>query len=461
MPLNEHWSHNTKKRFPIIPMFRLRAIVLVLLVLGVLTAVLAFVLVPDTLAMVWERLGLPARWLVALETVTGRAPAATSGGIRLYGILEATETYVMTEVPGRIAAIEADEGDWVEAGQPLARLDGSETAARLRAAQAAVDAARAAETAAAAPPSATTLALAAAQVTAAETRLEAARRSLEQARRRREEPLALEGEIATTQEAIPAARAAVERARADVARLEVLLAKAREDGSREGQYQQRILSLQHQAAQAQVEAAQARLAGLERRLALLREQRREPLLLETGLHAAEQEVRLAEAALALARAEAAQTSAPPQPEAVAVARARVQAALAAQRQVEWEQEKLTITAPSAGRIEKRLHAVGETVAAGEPLFSLVDPRHLEVEVFVAVADLPRVHLGQELPVAVAVPGEPPLTAVVTFIATEARFRPGNILDPQDRGDMVFAVRLRLPNPDLRLKSGMPVDVLLP
>ncbi|MCS7038541.1 MAG: efflux RND transporter periplasmic adaptor subunit [Anaerolineae bacterium] len=442
-------------------MSHLRTLFLTLLITGILALVLAFVLVPDALATVWERLGLPPTWFERIETALGRAPVTEPGGIRLYGVLEATETYVMSELSGRIAEVWADEGDWVEAGQPLLRLDGSETAARLTAAQAAVAAAQAAETAAAAPPQATTLALAAARVTAAETRLEAARRSLEQARRRRDEPLALEGEIATTREAIPAAQAAVERARADVARLEVLLAKAQEDGSREGQYQQRILSLQHQAAEAQVEAAQARLEGLQRRLALLLEQRREPLLLEAQLHAAEQEVLLAEAELALARAEAAQASASPQPEAVAVAAARVQAAIAARRRIEWEQEKLTVTAPMAGRIAKRLRAVGETVAAGEPLFILMDPRDLEVSVFVAVADLPRVHLGQELPVEVAVPGGPRLTAVVTFIATEARFRPGNVLDPQDRGDMVFAVRLRLPNPDLSLKPGMPVDVVLP
>lgn len=442
-------------------MSRLRTALLVLLITGFFAVILAVVLVPDLLMTAWERFGLPPAWLEHLETAIGRAPAAETEGIRLYGVLEATETYVMSELSGRIAAVLADEGDWVEAGQPLLRLDGSETAARLAAAQAAVAAAQAAETAAAAPPSATTLALAAAKVTAAETRLEAARRSLEQTRRRREEPLSLEAEIATTREALPAAQAAVERARAELARLDVLLDKALEDGSREGQYQQRILSLQRQAAQAQVEAAQARLEGLQRRLALLLEQRRQPLLLDAQLHAAEHEVRLAEAELALAQAEAAQAVAPPRPEAVAVAAAQVQAAMAAQRQVEWEQTKLTVTAPTAGRIEKRLHSVGETVAAGEPLFVLMDPRELEVSVFVAVADLPRVHLGQELPVEVAIPGGPRLTAVVTFIATEARFRPGNVLDPQDRGDMVFAVRLRLPNPDLSLKPGMPVDVVLP
>ncbi len=439
-------------------MSRLFPALLTLLLIGVVVLILALVLMPTALTTLWADLGLPSAWLAR---VVGAGDRAAAAAIRLYGVLEAPETYVMSELSGRISEVLVEEGDWVEAGQPLVRLDGTELAARLAAARAAVTAAQAAQAAVAAPPSPTTLALAATRVSVAESEWEAARRRLDQARRHREEPLALEGEIATTQAAIPAAQAAVERARAEVARVEVLLAKAREDGSREGHYQQRILSLQHQAAQAQVEAAQARLDGWQRRLRLLLEQQREPLALEAAWQAAEQEVRVAEAGLALARAEAAQAAAPPRPEEVAVAAARVQAATAALALLEWEQERLTITAPTAGRVQQRLHSPGETVVAGEPLLSLLDPRELEVSVFVAVADLPRLHLGQELPVEVAVPGGPRLTAVVTFIATEARFRPGNVLDPQDRGDMVFAVRLRLANPDLKLKPGMPVDVLLP
>ncbi len=438
-------------------MSRLFSVLLALLIIGIVAVVLAFVLMPTAVTTLWQDLGLPSAWLGRVIAEDGSA----TGAIRLYGVLEAAETYVMSELSGRITAVLVEEGDWVEAGQPLVRLDGTEPAARLAAARAAVEAAEAARTAADAPPSPTILALAATRVTVAATELEAAQRRLEEARRRREELVALEGEIATTQAAISAAQAAVDHARAEVARIEVLLAKAQEDGSREGQYQQRILDLHHQAARAQVEAAQARLDGWQRRLRLLLEQQREPLALEAAVQTATHEVRLAEAGLALARAEAARMSAPPRPEDVAVAAARVQAARAALALQEWEQERLTITAPTAGRVQQRLRSPGETVVAGEPILSLIDPRELEVSVFVALADRPRLHLGQELPVVVAVPDGPRLTAVVTFIATEARFRPGNVLDPQDRGDMVFAVRLRLSNPDLKLKPGMPVDVLLP
>jgi HlyD family secretion protein len=59
------------------------------------------------------------------------------------GRLEATDIYVATKYPGRIKEILFDEGDTVEAGQVVARMDTDELEARLKAAQAKVGEAQA------------------------------------------------------------------------------------------------------------------------------------------------------------------------------------------------------------------------------------------------------------------------------------------------------------------------------
>jgi HlyD family secretion protein len=46
---------------------------------------------------------------------------------------------------------------------------------------------------------------------------------------------------------------------------------------------------------------------------------------------------------------------------------------------------------------------------------------------------------------------------VTYIAPESEFKPANIYNSQERSEMVFAVRITVPNPDGALKAGLPAD----
>jgi hypothetical protein len=49
---------------------------------------------------------------------------------------------------------------------------------------------------------------------------------------------------------------------------------------------------------------------------------------------------------------------------------------------------------------------------------------------------------------------------VTFVASEAEFTPKNVQTREERVNMVFAVKVELPNPDQALKPGMPADAVL-
>jgi HlyD family secretion protein len=52
----------------------------------------------------------------------------------------------------------------------------------------------------------------------------------------------------------------------------------------------------------------------------------------------------------------------------------------------------------------------------------------------------------------------PIPARVESIATQGEFTPANLQTPEERGKQVFGVRIRLRQPDDRVKPGMYVTV---
>ncbi len=433
---------------------------LALLAVAALLFLVALFLIPNQVQSIWQAWNLPETPLQQMQTRLGLMEPA-SKEIRLYGTLEARTIHAMSELEGRAIEVLIDEGDWVEQGALLIRLEPTDIQAQVIAAEEALKAAEAAREAAAAPPSPETKALAESNVAKARIDLDNAQRTLSHAQKVLANPLTLEAQINQTAALIPVAQAQVDAARASVRQMEVLIADAQGDGSRQGQYRLQILKEQKAAAEASLEAAQARVEGLRQTLALLKEMRANPLNLQAQVHQAEMAVAVAEAALQVAEAERDAQIAPPQPEAVAVAEARVQQAKAALDLVLWKQDRLTIVAPASGRVQAKLIAEGETVMPGKALITLADTRQLEVWVYVASQDLHRIHVGDTLPVEVIALPDETFEAQVFYIAPEAQFRPTNVLNPDDRGDMVFLVKLLLDNEDGRLKPGMPADVLLP
>ena len=419
----------------------------------------ALALIPHQVKHAWQATGLPPQPLAQIESWLGRVELAPTE-IRLYGTLEARTIHAMSELNGRAVEVLVEEGDWVEAGQPLIRLDPTDVQAQIAAAQEAVAAAQAARDAVAAPPGPEIKEVANSVVAQAQAELENARRTLDHAREVRENPLALDAQINQTAALIPVAQAQVEAAEAAIKQADVLIQDASTDGSREGKYKVRMFRAQKAAAQASLDAAKARLNGLHQTLSLLQRMRETPLALDAQVHQAEAAVAVAQAALQTAKAARAAQIAPPQPEAVAVAEAGVQEARAALALARWSQERLTILAPASGQVQEKPIQKGETVTPGKVLITLADTRQMEVWVYVAAGDLHRIHMGDTLPVEVLAMPEQRLRAQVFYIAPEAQFRPSNVLNSDDRGDMVFLVKLHLDNGDGRLKPGMPAEVIL-
>jgi multidrug resistance efflux pump len=120
-----------------------------------------------------------------------------------------------------------------------------------------------------------------------------------------------------------------------------------------------------------------------------------------------------------------------------------------------------LNAPISGLVLERPVHVGELARPGAPLLTLADLDEVTLTVYVPEDQIGKVQLRQ--PVSVTVDAYPDLgfPGNVVFIASEAEFTPKNVQTQEERVSMVFAVKVNVPNPEHRLKPGMPADAVIP
>ncbi len=107
-----------------------------------------------------------------------------------------------------------------------------------------------------------------------------------------------------------------------------------------------------------------------------------------------------------------------------------------------DNHSIPVPAPFSGNVVTRTATLGQTVAAGDPILTIVDSSVLFAQLSVFPSDLSRVALGAK--VTVRVPGGD-VPGVVERI--------GEAADPKTRA---VAVRVRISNPSQRLRPGLPV-----
>ena len=88
----------------------------------------------------------------------------------------------------------------------------------------------------------------------------------------------------------------------------------------------------------------------------------------------------------------------------------------------------------------------------------VDP--LELVVYVPEDRLGDIEIGQDVEVTVDSFEDETFDGEVVGVGTEAEYTPKSIQTEDSRSDLVFAVRIRMPNPDGRLRPGMPADATI-
>lgn len=120
--------------------------------------------------------------------------------------------------------------------------------------------------------------------------------------------------------------------------------------------------------------------------------------------------------------------------------------------------RLEVHAPIAGMVMTRSIEPGEVIQAGMSVMSVANLGQLTVTVYISEDRYGQVNLGQAATLQVdSFPGER-FNATVTRIADRAEFTPRNVQTKEERQTTVYAIELAVANPDGKLKPGMPVDV---
>ncbi len=151
---------------------------------------------------------------------------------------------------------------------------------------------------------------------------------------------------------------------------------------------------------------------------------------------------------------------------IAAAQAQRRTALtqvtAAEAQVAQASDRLgrsQVVNPAAGTVLVTYARVGEIVQPGQPLYKVANLGAVDVRAYVTQPQLASLRIGQQARVTVDA-GESRLTldGTVSWVSAQAEFTPTPIQTRDERADLVYAFKIRVPNPNGVLKIGMPVDV---
>ncbi|HSG42737.1 MAG TPA: efflux RND transporter periplasmic adaptor subunit [Anaerolineales bacterium] len=426
--------------------------------------------------------------IVLLLTVVGCAPAE-SESLQASGQIEATEFAVAAELSGRVTDVYAAEGDSVQAGDPLLKLDDSLLQSEKQSAQAALDSAKAnvdaAQVALDAAQLQHDLTLDAALAEEAITRIEVWDES---------KPTEFDLPVwyFSTQERIEATQAEVDSSKealddalrkledteskagsAEFLEIEAKLAQARiafqnaddvldnTSGASDSQALRDAAQVIYDEKKIDLDDAQKEYddalttEGAEdvmdaRADAVIAQETYDSTLdklraLQTGINSPM--VKTAAKAVDQARAQ------------LELAQSNVATAQAALDMINTQMDKLMVSAPIDGVVLTSSVQPGEIAQAGATVMTIADLSNLMITVYLSEDRYGEVNIGDEVLLTVdSFPNET-LTAIVTRIADQAEYTPRNVQTKEERQTTVYAIELEVDNADGKLKPGMPVDVM--
>ena len=214
----------------------------------------------------------------------------------------------------------------------------------------------------------------------------------------------------------------------------------------------------------QIAVLQAQQLIAERTYARTRRLADERAATAQQLDQAEREVRVLRAQIAATRAQRSGAG-----EEVAASAARL-------AQLDESIRRSGIRTPITGTVLATYARAGELVHPGQPLFRVASLDTLDLRAYVSQPQLAALRLGQPVTVHVdqlgggaegagtpapsGAPARRAITGTLSWISARAEFTPTPIQTRDERAELVYAIKVRVPNRDGHLKIGMPVDVTL-
>lgn len=120
-----------------------------------------------------------------------------------------------------------------------------------------------------------------------------------------------------------------------------------------------------------------------------------------------------------------------------------------------------IISPISGTVLTKLAEPHELVASGTLLFRIASLDTMILKAYIDGAQLGTIQLGQEVKVIIdkgkaeydSFPGQ------ISWISPVAEFTPKTIQTKEERTDLVYAIKVKTPNPAGTMKIGMPAEVI--
>ena len=131
-------------------------------------------------------------------------------------------------------------------------------------------------------------------------------------------------------------------------------------------------------------------------------------------------------------------------------------------QIRDQIRKSRVSNPASGTVLTTFVKAGEFVQTGQPLYKIANLDTLELRAYVSEPQLAGIKVGQQVQVSIDIgtKARRALTGTVSWISSQAEFTPTPIETRDERTNLVYAIKVRVPNTSGVLKIGMPADVQL-
>jgi HlyD family secretion protein len=140
--------------------------------------------------------------------------------------------------------------------------------------------------------------------------------------------------------------------------------------------------------------------------------------------------------------------------------AQVEAAKARVAMAITEVEDTSLFCPNPGIILTRIREPGSVLKVGDPVLTISLNQPVWIRAYISEPDLGRIYPGMEASIYLDTPGSKVYKGQIGFISPVAEFTPKTVETTDLRTELVYRLRIIIPEPDRYLRQGMPVTVVL-
>lgn len=129
-------------------------------------------------------------------------------------------------------------------------------------------------------------------------------------------------------------------------------------------------------------------------------------------------------------------------------------------QVQDKLNKCKIINPIDGTVLAKYTEEKELIMQGKPMYKIADTKNMFLRAYVIATQIEKIKIGQKVTVYINTSegNQKKITGTITWISSKAEFTPKTIQTQDERQNLVYAVKISVPNPNGEIKIGMYGDV---